>query len=178
MPSSCFKHSDRLPSITNWKSCPSASTGLRFLQMMAIKSVDCSLSAVILFVNLLPVIITLSYAQLGEEAHALLDIKQAVGLNSPYLTTWSSSSNGGPCGDNWAGVTCDSSQRIIIKLNMSGFNLEGVLPNHAFSKLTSLRSLDFFYNHLQSPFPSLDDLKNLHDLGMKTLQIGCKKSEV
>ncbi|KAH7278149.1 hypothetical protein KP509_38G026600 [Ceratopteris richardii] len=48
--------------------------------------------------------------------------------------------------------------------NMSGFNLEGVLPNDAFSKLTSLRSLDFFYNQLRSPFPSLDNLKNLHDL--------------
>ncbi|KAH7278148.1 hypothetical protein KP509_38G026600 [Ceratopteris richardii] len=51
-----------------------------------------------------------------------------------------------------------------ISRNMSGFNLEGVLPNDAFSKLTSLRSLDFFYNQLRSPFPSLDNLKNLHDL--------------
>ncbi|KAH6556954.1 hypothetical protein KP509_1Z146300 [Ceratopteris richardii] len=132
--------------------------------MMAMKSVDRTLSAVIFFVSLLPVIITLSYAQLQDEAQALLVIKQAVGLKSPNLTTWSSSSNGGPCADNWAGVTCDSSQKIIIKLNMSGFNLEGVLPNDAFSKLTSLRSLDFFYNQLQSPFPSLDNLKNLHDL--------------
>ncbi|KAH7280431.1 hypothetical protein KP509_37G067000 [Ceratopteris richardii] len=131
--------------------------------MAVMKNVDRTLAILSLLVSLLPSLITLSYAQLQDEAGALLNIKQAVGLNSPNLTSWSASSNEGPCVGKWAGVTCDSSQRII-QLNMSGFNLEGVLPNDAFSKLTNLRSLDFFYNRLQSPFPSLDNLKNLHDL--------------
>ncbi|KAH7280435.1 hypothetical protein KP509_37G067300 [Ceratopteris richardii] len=130
------------------------------------KNADRTLAILTLLASLLPPLITLSYAQLQDEARALLNIKQAVGLKSPNLASWSTSSNGGPCVGKWAGVTCDSSQRII-QLNMSGlsgFKLEGVLPNDAFSNLTSLRSLDFSYNRLKSPFPSLDNLKNLHDL--------------
>ncbi|KAH7278209.1 hypothetical protein KP509_38G029700 [Ceratopteris richardii] len=115
-----------------------------------------------LLISLLAALITLSHAQLNDEALALLNIKQAVGLQSPKLASWSS--NGDPCADKWVGVTCDISQKYVIGLNMSGFNLKGILPNDVFSKLTSLRSLDFFYNQLESPFPSLDNLKNLHDL--------------
>ncbi|KAH7277673.1 hypothetical protein KP509_38G001600 [Ceratopteris richardii] len=115
-----------------------------------------------LLVRVLPTLITLSHAQL-DEALALWTIQQAVGLTSPNLTSWNASSTD-PCADKWAGVTCDSSQKYIIRLNFSGCNLTGVLPNDAFSMLTSLKTLDFSGNQLESPFPSLDNLQNLQSL--------------
>ncbi|KAH7302342.1 hypothetical protein KP509_23G068300 [Ceratopteris richardii] len=117
--------------------------------------------AFLFIISFLSALNSFSHAQDG--ATALLAIKAAVGVSNPLLSSWNSSSNGGPCGDNWAGVTCDSSKRIT-GLNVSGFNLAGALPNDAFSALTDLKSLDFSFNKLQAPFPSLNNLRNLHDL--------------
>ncbi|KAH7278162.1 hypothetical protein KP509_38G027600 [Ceratopteris richardii] len=112
---------------------------------------------------LLPAGIPTAHADLQQDqAIALLGIKAAVGTISPKLASWDLS-NGGPCAVNWAGVTCDSAGQVI-KLNMSGFGLVGSLPNDAFATLTSLKSIDFYWNLLQNPFPSLDMLKDLHDL--------------
>ncbi|KAH6554563.1 hypothetical protein KP509_1Z324700 [Ceratopteris richardii] len=102
-----------------------------------------------------------SAAQLDDQAPALLSIKSDVGASSPNLTSWNAASNGGPCADKWAGVVCDESNRIT-GLNMSGFYLEGKFASDAFSKFTDLKSIDVSNNKLESPFPSLDNLKNLH----------------
>ncbi|KAH7302325.1 hypothetical protein KP509_23G067600 [Ceratopteris richardii] len=104
-----------------------------------------------------------SAAQLDDQAPALLSIKSDVGASSPNLTSWNAASNGGPCADKWAGVVCDESNRIT-GLNMSGFYLEGKFASDAFSKFTDLKSIDVSNNKLESPFPSLDNLKNLHDV--------------
>ncbi|KAI5055830.1 hypothetical protein GOP47_0029351 [Adiantum capillus-veneris] len=109
---------------------------------------------------LLTCLCLLSFSQAqDDQAATLLAIKAAVGATNNNLLSWDT---GGPCTDNWAGVTCNS-DNDIVGLNMSNFGLNGVLPSNAFSKLTELRSLDLSNNYLKSPLPTFDPLKNLRD---------------
>lgn len=106
-------------------------------------------------------------AQTDDQAAALMAIKRAVGSTNPSLSSWNSSSSS-PC--NWTGVGCDIHLKVI-KLNMSGFGLEGTLLPNAFSNLTSLQSLDFSKNNLKSPLPAFDPLTDLQYLNLTSNDI-------
>ncbi|KAH0899035.1 hypothetical protein HID58_048603 [Brassica napus] len=69
-----------------------------------------------------------------------------------------------PC--NWTGVTCNTRNKRVISINLSGHRLTGSLPSNL-SKLIELRVLDLTSNKITGLVPKkLGDLKNLYILNL------------
>ncbi|KAH6559033.1 hypothetical protein KP509_1Z031300 [Ceratopteris richardii] len=128
--------------------------------------------AFIFMISFLSALHSSPHAELDDQAFALLAIKTAVAASNPRLSSWNTSSTGGPCVDKWVGVVCDDNSKRITGVNISAFYLEGVVPIDAFSKLTDLKSIDFSDNVLEGPFPSLDNLKSLHNVNFSKNRYG------
>lgn len=97
-----------------------------------------------------------------DESAALLSFRSQITIDpSRILRNWSSSPNGLIC--NWAGVSCNSNQRVM-SLNLSGYNLVGTIAPHL-GNLTFLTSLDISYNNFSGSIPKeLSNLQNLKEI--------------
>ncbi|RAL38137.1 hypothetical protein DM860_000831 [Cuscuta australis] len=88
----------------------------------------------------------------------LLALKEFAGNltnGSSILSSWSDESNSSCC--NWDGLECEEEDeeeegRRVIKLNLSGKNLQGVVPK-SLENLGHLRFLDLSHNHLEGGVP-------------------------
>ncbi|CAA3007326.1 probable LRR receptor-like serine threonine-kinase At2g24230 [Olea europaea subsp. europaea] len=66
---------------------------------------------------------------------------------------------------SWKGVFCDAKGEYVVKLEASGLDLNGVIPDNTIGKLKNLEFLDLSNNKitgLSSDFWSLSSLKNLN----------------
>ncbi|CAI9787416.1 unnamed protein product [Fraxinus pennsylvanica] len=66
---------------------------------------------------------------------------------------------------SWKGVFCDANGEYVVKLEASGLDLYGVIPDNTIGKLKNLEFLDLSNNKitgLSSDFWSLNSLKNLN----------------
>ncbi|KAJ4840833.1 hypothetical protein Tsubulata_045918, partial [Turnera subulata] len=94
-----------------------------------------------------------------QEANALLKWKASLDNQSQVvLNSWSGSN---PC-NNWAGISCDSSQQSVTNLSLSHFGLRGTLQAFNFSSFPELRGFYLWNNSFYGPIPpSIGNLSKL-----------------
>ncbi|KAJ4759958.1 Non-specific serine/threonine protein kinase [Rhynchospora pubera] len=102
--------------------------------------------------------VTVSAASLRSDEAALLTAKSLLDDPSSSLSSWNNSTD--RC-TNWTGVSCDSSKRFILSIDISALNLSGPIPP-SLSLLRTLRHLNLSNNGLNGTFPrSLAVLRSL-----------------
>jgi hypothetical protein len=104
-----------------------------------------------------------------EERQALLDLYQAThGDGWIFAENWL-----GPPGteSTWLGVSCNSEDTHVIRLELAGNNLTGVLPA-SLHLLKELQRLEFSDNALEGSLPdTLGDLTRLQGLFLSRNQL-------
>ncbi|KAK4756934.1 hypothetical protein SAY87_007061 [Trapa incisa] len=104
----------------------------------------------------------------AEDANAIYSVKSAYRIGKNWAAD--------PCGPknlSWEGLACNYSNSApprIIHLNLSSSGLSSTISS-AFTKLSSLESLDLSNNSLSGPIPTLDQLKFLKFLNLKGNQL-------
>ncbi|XP_062210465.1 leucine-rich repeat receptor-like serine/threonine-protein kinase BAM1 [Phragmites australis] len=126
-------------------------------------------STLLLPVFLLLTIVTHSNAadssSSSPEAAALLNLSAALTDPSGYLSThWTPDTP--LC--SWPRVSCDTADKRVLSLDLSGLNLSGPIPAAALASLPHLLSLNLSNNILNSNFPDeiISSLKSLHVLDL------------
>ncbi|KAG6639547.1 hypothetical protein I3843_10G103500 [Carya illinoinensis] len=106
------------------------------------------------------------YPSLKRQASILVSLKQAFESFDPSLSSWNVSNYLSLC--SWTGVLCDRTNRLVVSLDISNFNISGSL-SPVITELVSLVNLSVAANSFSGSFPpDVHKLGRLQVLNMST----------
>ena len=89
----------------------------------------------------------------AAEKKALVDLSNATdGANWTHNDGWNNPNKPDPCDNHWYGISCNSTNGHVTKLDLHDNNLTGTIPS-TIGNLILLQVLDLDYNHLAGVIP-------------------------